>query len=71
MLIPAALGGVITLDNAREIRARTIIEGANHPTDPEADEILAKRGVTILPAIYATAGGVPVSYMELVPHIQP
>ena len=70
VLIPAALGGVITLDNAREIRARTIIEGANHPTDPEADEILAKRGVTILPDIYANAGGVTVSYMEWVQNIQ-
>ena len=70
VLIPAALGGVITLDNAREIRARTIIEGANHPTDPEADEILIQRNVTILPDIFANAGGVTVSYMEWVQNIQ-
>ncbi|KAF2540528.1 hypothetical protein F2Q68_00033234 [Brassica cretica] len=58
ILIPAALGGVINRENANEIKAKFIIEGANHPTDPEADEILRKKGVVILPDIYANSGGV-------------
>nr|BBG56993.1 glutamate dehydrogenase 1 [Nicotiana tabacum] len=70
VLIPAALGGVINRDNAKDIKARYIIEAANHPTDPEADEILAKKGVVILPDIYANSGGVTVSYFEWVQNIQ-
>ncbi|XP_078441977.1 glutamate dehydrogenase 1, mitochondrial [Wolffia australiana] len=70
VLIPAALGGVINRENANEIRAKYIIEAANHPTDPEADEILFKKGVLILPDIYANAGGVTVSYFEWVQNIQ-
>jgi len=70
VLVPAALGGVITANNAGEIRARTIIEGANHPVDPEADDILMKRSVVVLPDIYANAGGVTVSYFEWVQNIQ-
>jgi glutamate dehydrogenase (NAD(P)+) len=64
LLIPAALGDVITKSNADRIRAKTIIEAANGPIDPEADEILASRNVTILPDILANAGGVTVSYFE-------
>ncbi|KAK1366711.1 hypothetical protein POM88_042272 [Heracleum sosnowskyi] len=54
------------LENARDIRAKFLIEAANHPTDPEADEILSKKGVTVLPDIYANAGGVTVSCFEWV-----
>ncbi|XP_068634343.1 glutamate dehydrogenase 2 [Aristolochia californica] len=70
VLIPCALGGVINRDNAADIRAKFIIEAANHPTDPEADEILSKKGVVVLPDIYANAGGVTVSYFEWVQNIQ-
>lgn len=70
VLIPAALGGVINRENANDIKAKFIIEAANHPTDPEADEILAKKGVVILPDIYANSGGVTVSYFEWVQNIQ-
>ncbi|KAJ6349462.1 hypothetical protein OIU77_006941 [Salix suchowensis] len=58
ILIPAALGGVINRENANDIKAKFIIEAANHPTDPEADEILSKKGVVILPDIFANSGGV-------------
>ncbi|KAI3817888.1 hypothetical protein L1987_11688 [Smallanthus sonchifolius] len=61
VLIPCALSGVLT----RDVKAKFIIEAANNPTDPEADEILSKKGVVILPDIYANAGGVTVSYFEL------
>ncbi len=70
VMVPAALGGVITRHNAGDVRARYIVEGANHPVDPEADEILEKKGVVVLPDIYANAGGVSVSYMEWVQNIQ-
>ncbi|XP_026401504.1 glutamate dehydrogenase 2 [Papaver somniferum] len=70
VLIPCALGGVLNKDNAAEVKAKFIIEAANHPTDPEADEILSKKGVVILPDIYANAGGVTVSYFEWVQNIQ-
>jgi glutamate dehydrogenase (NAD(P)+) len=64
LLIPAALGGVITAENAARIKAPIIVEGANAPTEPDADEILAKRGTIILPDILANAGGVTASYFE-------
>ncbi|KAL5061343.1 hypothetical protein RYX36_032947 [Vicia faba] len=70
VLIPCALGGVLNKDNADDVRAKFIIEAANHPTDPDADEILSKKGVIILPDIYANAGGVTVSYFEWVQNIQ-
>ncbi|GLJ16442.1 hypothetical protein SUGI_0279790 [Cryptomeria japonica] len=70
VLIPAALGGVLNRENAGDVKAKFIIEAANHPTDPEADEILSKKGVIILPDIYANAGGVTVSYFEWVQNIQ-
>jgi glutamate dehydrogenase (NAD(P)+) len=70
VLIPAALGGVITKENARDVRARYVVEGANAPTTPEADEILGERGIPILPDIYANAGGVTVSYFEWTQNIQ-
>ncbi|KAH9321370.1 hypothetical protein KI387_016009, partial [Taxus chinensis] len=70
VLIPAALGGVLNRENANEVKAKFIIEAANHPTDPEADEILSKKGVIVVPDIYANAGGVTVSYFEWVQNIQ-
>jgi len=70
VVIPAALGEVITKHNAAEIRGKYVIEAANHPVDPEGDLILAKKGVVVLPDIYANAGGVTVSYMEWVQNIQ-
>ncbi|KAG0622755.1 hypothetical protein M758_3G121100 [Ceratodon purpureus] len=70
VLIPAALGGVINEETAKDVRAKFIVEAANHPTDPVADEILEKRGVIILPDIYANCGGVTVSYFEWVQNIQ-
>lgn len=70
VLVPAALGGVITGENAHRLRCKVIVEGANGPTTPEADDILHSRGVVILPDIYANAGGVTVSYFEWVQNIQ-
>lgn len=70
VLVPAALEGVITETNAPRIRARLIVEGANGPTTPEADEILAANGTTVVPDILANAGGVIVSYLEWVQNMQ-
>ncbi|MBZ5563972.1 MAG: glutamate dehydrogenase [Acidobacteriia bacterium] len=64
VLVPAALHCVITRHNAGKIRAKVIAEAANLPTTPEADEILAQRGIHILPDILTNAGGVVVSYFE-------
>ncbi|WP_062209357.1 Glu/Leu/Phe/Val family dehydrogenase [Demequina oxidasica] len=66
VLVPAALEGVITGDNARDIRASIVVEGANGPTTNEADAILHERGVLVVPDILANAGGVVVSYFEWV-----
>ena len=64
VLIPAAIGGVITAENAPRIKAPVIVEGANAPVRPDADDILAQRGIVVLPDILANAGGVTVSYFE-------
>jgi glutamate dehydrogenase (NAD(P)+) len=69
-LVPAALEGQITAANAGRIQARFLVEGANGPTTPEADTILAANGVTVVPDIIANAGGVIVSYFEWVQDLQ-
>lgn len=70
ILIPAALGGVLTAEIAPAVRAKYIIEAANNPTTPAADDIFQKRGILVLPDILANAGGVTVSYFEWVQNQQ-
>jgi glutamate dehydrogenase (NAD(P)+) len=64
LLVPAAVEGVLDAHNAGAVRARIIVEGANGPTTPEADEILQNNDVLVVPDILANAGGVVVSYFE-------
>ncbi|PFG42876.1 glutamate dehydrogenase (NAD(P)+) [Isoptericola jiangsuensis] len=66
LLVPAAVEGVLTAENAPRVRARVVVEGANGPTTPEADAILADAGALVVPDILANAGGVVVSYFEWV-----
>ncbi len=66
VLMPSALENVITDDNAEKIKAKVIVELANGPTTPEADNILFKNGVYVIPDFLANAGGVTVSYFEMV-----
>jgi glutamate dehydrogenase (NAD(P)+) len=70
VFIPAALGGMIHSENADRLRARIIVEGANSPTTPTADAILADKGVLVVPDVLANAGGVIVSYFEWVQNLQ-
>jgi len=70
VLIPAALGRCINEDNAKDIQARFIVEAANSPVTPKADEILSKRNILVVPDILANAGGVTVSYFEWTQNIQ-
>jgi glutamate dehydrogenase (NAD(P)+) len=70
VLMPAALGEVINGANADRVRARVVVEAANHPTTPDADKILEDKGVRIVPDILANAGGVTGSYFEWAQNIQ-
>ena len=70
ILVPAAVEGQITARNAGRVNAGMIVEGANGPTTPEADAILERRGITVVPDILANAGGVVVSYFEWVQDLQ-
>jgi glutamate dehydrogenase (NAD(P)+) len=70
ILVPAAIEGQLTGDNADRIKARIIVEGANGPTSPEADQILNDQGILVVPDILANAGGVVVSYFEWVQDMQ-
>ncbi len=70
VLMPAAIGGVLTEDNADDVQADYVLEAANGPTTYAANEILEDRGITCIPDIFANAGGVTVSYFEWVQNIQ-
>ena len=70
VLVPAALENVITSKNAAKVKPRILAEAANGPTTPEADEILADRGIFVIPDILCNAGGVTVSYFEWVQSLQ-
>lgn len=69
-LVPAALGEVITSENAHRIGARTVLEAANYPVTPSGDKVLAERGITVVPDILVNAGGVTGSYFEWTQNIQ-
>jgi glutamate dehydrogenase/leucine dehydrogenase len=70
VFVPAALGGMIHKGNADRMRCRMVVEGANSPTTPAADDILADKGVFVVPDLMANAGGVVVSYFEWVQNLQ-
>lgn len=70
VLLPCALENQITSERAKSVKAKVVAEGANGPTTPEADEILAKKGIIVIPDILANAGGVTVSYFEWVQNLQ-
>lgn len=69
-LVPAALGGVLHGRNAGGVRAKVVVEAANHPTTPAGDAILNAKGITVLPDLLVNAGGVTVSYFEWVQNLQ-
>jgi glutamate dehydrogenase (NAD(P)+) len=70
ILIPAAMGGAVTRENVEGVRAKMIVEAANSPVTPRADEVLRARGVWVIPDILANGGGVTVSYFEWVQNLQ-
>lgn len=69
ILIPAALASQINVNNAQKVQAKVIVEGANGPTTPEADDILKEKGIRVVPDVLANAGGVTVSYFEWVQNL--
>jgi glutamate dehydrogenase (NAD(P)+) len=70
VLVPAALSRVVNGANANAVRASVILEAANHPVSFGADQVLADRGITVIPDILANAGGVTVSYFEWTQNLQ-
>lgn len=70
ILLPCALEGVITAENAADVKAKIVCEGANGPTTPEADKIMTDKGIIVVPDILANCGGVTVSYFEWVQNLQ-
>ena len=70
VLIPAAIDNVLTADNAPRVKAKMVLEAANHPLTPEADDILVDRGIVVMPDILVNAGGVIVSYFEWTQNLQ-
>ncbi|HEY7660291.1 MAG TPA: glutamate dehydrogenase, partial [Actinomycetota bacterium] len=70
VLVPAALEEAIRPDNADQVKANLLLEVANYPTTPEADEALIGRGITVIPDILGSAGGVTVSYLEWAQNVQ-
>jgi glutamate dehydrogenase (NAD(P)+) len=70
LFVPAALGGMIHKHNADKLNCKLVVEGANSPTTPTADEMLADKGVMVVPDLMANAGGVVVSYFEWVQNLQ-
>lgn len=70
ILVPAAIGGVLTEDVARRVDCKFVVEAANGPTTPEGDKVLRERGIITLPDIYTNAGGVTVSFFEWVQNLQ-
>jgi len=70
ILAPAALENVINIENAKNVKAKVVLELANGPTTPEADEVLDKNGVIVIPDVLANAGGVTVSYFEWTQNLQ-
>ena len=70
VLVPAAIGNVVSAENAPKLKTKLIVEAANHPLTPEADDILAERGIRVMPDILVNAGGVIVSYFEWTQNLQ-
>ncbi|DBA97999.1 hypothetical protein WJX82_003201 [Trebouxia sp. C0006] len=70
VLVPAAIGNVITSENANKLNCQYVVEAANGPTTPNGDKILRDRGITVLPDIYTNGGGVTVSFFEWVQNLQ-
>jgi glutamate dehydrogenase (NAD(P)+) len=70
VLIPAALGGVFDREMAKAVSAQVIVEAANGPTYPDADDVFNARGIPVVPDVLANAGGVVVSYFEWVQNLQ-